>query len=223
MLRRILITFILVLGAALLFWSSRSLQGIFFETVASVQEYTYESTALMVALFITLAALSAMLSPFSSIPLAPVAIMVWGKSLTVVFLLSGWLIGGALAYVVGYSVGYPLVRQFSSFEKIRYYREKISEKTEFLLILLFRLSMPAEIPGYVLGIARYHFGKYLLATLIAEAPFAIIVAYASEALVANNIKMFIALVAVVCIVVALLFYFFTKKLKDEPRSQNPMN
>lgn len=220
MLKRILITFILVLGAALLFWSSRSLQGIFFETVASVQEYTHEGTALMVALFIALAALSAMLSPFSSIPLVPVAIMVWGKSLTMVFLLSGWFIGGALTYMVGYFVGYPLVRQFSSFEKIRYYRGKISQKTEFLLVLLFRLSMPAEIPGYVLGIARYHFGKYLLATLVAEAPFVVIATYASEALVASNVKMFVALLAVMCTMVALLFYFFTKKLKinDEPHS-----
>lgn len=218
MLKRILVTFIFVLGAALLFWSSRSLQGIFFETVASVQEYTHEGTVPVATLFIVLAALSAMLSPFSSIPLVPVAIMVWGKSLTVVFLLSGWFIGGVLTYIVGYFVGYPLVRQFSSFEKIRYYREKISEKTEFLLVLLFRLSMPAEIPGYVLGIARYHFGKYLLATLIAEAPFVIIVTYASEALVVNNVKMFIALVAVICIAIASLFYFFTKKLKlkDEP-------
>lgn len=218
MLKRILITFIFVLGSALLFWSSRSLQGIFFETVASVQEYAHEGTAPVAILFIALAALSAMLSPFSSIPLVPVATMVWGKSLTVVFLLSGWFIGGALTYMVGYFVGYPLVRQLSSFEKIRYYRGKISEKTEFLLVLLFRLSMPAEIPGYVLGIARYHFGKYLLATLIAEAPFVIIVTYASEALVANNIKMFIALVAVIFIAIASLFYFFTKKLKlkNEP-------
>lgn len=219
MLKRILITFIFVLGSALLFWSSRSLQGIFFETVASVQGYTHEGTALMATLFIALAALSAMLSPFSSIPLIPVAVMIWGKSLTAIFLLSGWFIGGVLTYMVGYSVGYPLVRQFSSFEKIKYYREKISEKTEFLLILLFRLSMPAEIPGYVLGIARYHFGKYLLATLIAEVPFVILATYASEALVVNNVKMFIILVAVMCIAVALLFYFFTKKLKlkDEPR------
>lgn len=215
MLKRTLITFIAVLGVAFLFWSSYSLQNIFNETVGSVQAYAGQNNVLLIVLFIALAALSAMLSPFSSVPLVPIAIMIWGGLLTTALLLTGWLIGEVLAYGAGYYAGYPFVSQLSSFEKVRYYRERISRKTEFLLIVLFRFAMPAEIPGYVLGIARYNFWKYFLATFLAELPFAIVVSYASEALVAKKPVIFVGLAVATFSVFSVMFYFFTKKLKTK--------
>lgn len=203
-----------MLVAAFLFWSSYSLQGIFYETVISAQRYVDREGMFVIFIFIVLAALSAMLSPFSSVPLVPVAIVIWGNLLMATFLLTGWMIGGVLTYFIGYYAGYPLVSQLSSFEKIKYYREKISRKTEFLLVLLFRLAMPAEIPGYVLGIAGYNFGKYFLATFLAELPFVLIVGYASEALVTNSPILFVSLVAVAFAAISLTLYFFTKKLKS---------
>ena len=46
-------------------------------------------------------------------------------------------------------------------------RTGISAKATFPLVLLFQLAVPSEIPGYVLGALRYHFGKYLAARAIA--------------------------------------------------------
>lgn len=215
MLKRTLITLILVLGAAFLFWSSYSLQNIFYETVGSVQEYAGQNNILLIVLFIVLAALSAMLSPFSSVPLVPIAIIIWGNLLTTTFLFVGWLIGGVLAYGAGYYAGYQFVSQLSSFEKVKYYRERISRKAEFFLIILFRIAMPAEIPGYVLGIARYNFWKYFLATFLAELPFAIVVSYASEALVAKKPAIFVGLAVATFLVISVMFYLFTKKLKTK--------
>lgn len=213
MLQKILITFILILAAAFLFWSSISIQSIFYEAVISIEEYAAQNEILVVATFIVLAALSAMLSPFSSLPLVPAAIMIWGNFLTVIFLLIGWLIGETLTYFIGYYAGYPLVRQLSSFEKVKYYQEKIPKKAEFWLILLFRFSMPAEIPGYALGIIRYNFGKYFLATFLAELPFAFITSYAGNALISDKPIIFISLVALVFSFITLMFYFFNKKLR----------
>lgn len=212
MLQKILITFLLILAAAFLFWSSISIQSIFYEAVISIEEYAAQNEILVVATFIVLAALSAMLSPFSSLPLVPAAIVIWGNLLTGIFLLIGWLIGEILTYIVGYYAGYPLVRQLSSFEKVKYFREKIPKKAEFWLILLFRFAMPAEIPGYVLGIARYNFGKYFLATFLAELPFAFITSYAGNALISDKPIIFIGLVALVFSFITLMFYFFNKKL-----------
>lgn len=214
MLQKILITFLLILAAAFLFWSSISIQSIFYEAVISIEEYAAQNEILVVATFIVLAALSAMLSPFSSLPLVPAAIVIWGNLLTGIFLLIGWLIGEILTYIVGYYAGYPLVRQLSSFEKVKYFREKIPKKAEFLLILLFRFAMPAEIPGYVLGIARYNFGKYFLATFLAELPFAFITSYAGNALISDKPIIFISLVALVFSFITLMFYFFNKKLRQ---------
>lgn len=212
MLQKILITFLLIIAAAFLFWSSISIQSIFYETVLSIEKYTAQNEILIVAIFIALAALSAMLSPFSSLPLVPAAIMIWGNFLTGIFLLTGWLLGETLAYFIGYYAGYPLVRQLSSFEKVKYFQEKIPKKAEFWLILLFRFAMPAEIPGYVLGIIRYNFGKYFLATFLAELPFAFISSYAGNALIGNNPVVFIGLVVFAFSFMILMFYFFNKKL-----------
>lgn len=212
MLQKTLITFLLIIAAAFLFWSSISIQSIFYESVLSIEKYAAQNDILIIAIFIVLAALSAMLSPFSSLPLVPAAIMIWGNFLTGIFLLIGWLAGETLAYIIGYYAGYPLVRQLTSFERVRYYQEKISKKAEFWLILLFRFAMPAEIPGYALGIIRYHFGKYFLATFLAELPFAFISSYAGNALISNNPAIFIGIVAFAFLFMMVMFYFFSKKL-----------
>lgn len=213
MLRRILIFFILIVILAFLFWSSLSLQTIFYEAAFSIKAYAVENQIFVIAVFIALGALSATLSPFSSIPFVPVMIMVWGNVLTAIFLLIGWLIGEILAYFIGYYAGYPIVSQLSSFEKIKYYKEKLSKKTEFFLVLLFRFAMPAEIPGYALGILRYNFNKYLLATFIAELPFAFVVSYASDALVNNQPAIFMIFVISSFLFFGLTFYLFNKKLR----------
>ena len=214
MFRKILITFILVIIMAFLFWSSFSLQNIFYEIVFFIENYTYQNQILAIIIFIILAALSAMLSPFSSIPFVSAGIIIWGNFMTISFLLIGWMIGAIVAYSIGYFSGYPLVNQFYFPEKIKYYKERISDKTGFLMVLFFRFAIPAEITGYALGIIRYHFGKYFLATFIAELPFAIIAGYASDALVAKKPVIFISLVTLAFLFIGLIFYLFNRKLKS---------
>lgn len=202
----------MIIAVAFLFWSSISVQSIFYESALSIEKYATQNEILVIAIFIVLAAFSAMLSPFSSLPLVPVAIMIWGNFLTGIFLLVGWLAGGTLTYIIGYYAGYPLVSQFASFEKVKYYKEKIPEKAEFWLILLFRFSMPAEISGYALGIIRYNFGKYFLATFLAELPFAFATSYAGNAIISDKPAIFIGIVASTFSFIILMFYFFNKKL-----------
>lgn len=203
----------MIVIAAFLFWSSVTLQEIFYEAVSSIEGYAAQNQILVAVVFVALAALSAMLSPFSSVPLVPIVIMIWGNLLTASLLLLGWMLGGVFTYAIGYYAGYPLVSQLSSFEKIRYYKEKLSQRREFLLVLLFRFAMPAEVPGYVLGIARYSFGKYLLATFLAELPFAIITSYASQALLADKPLIFISWIIIAFLIIGSMFYIFTKKIK----------
>ncbi len=198
-----------------MFWSFITLQDIFFGVITSVETYNLENPFLVAVIFIILAALSAMLSPFSSVPLVPAAIILWGNTLTVFLFLLGWLIGGSLTYLIGHFAGHHLINQLYSFEKIKHYQEKLSKKTKFLLILLFRFAMPAEIPGYVLGIVHYNFSQYFLATFLAEAPFALITVYASEALIFGNPLFFSAWLILAFTIITLTFYLFHKKLNKK--------
>ncbi|MDQ3265916.1 MAG: hypothetical protein M3Y59_20055 [Myxococcota bacterium] len=40
-------------------------------------------------------------------------------------------------------------------------------------MILFQLAVPSELPGYVLGLARYPFHRYFAVVALAELPYAI--------------------------------------------------
>ena len=200
-----------VLFLAFVFWSSVTLQKIFFVSVDAISEFVEVNRMAGLLIFVALAALSSMLSPFSSIPLLPVSVMVFGAPATTFFLILGWTIGAMLTYLVGIIADRALLKYLISFEKINYYKNKISSHTSFWLIVIFRLALPAEITGYSLGILRYPFGRYLWAVLISEIPFALLAVYSSKAFVEQKIYLFIALVAFG----AALVYFLVRLLKSK--------
>lgn len=211
--KRSLIVFISIVLGAILFWYSIQLQDIFYETVDVLKEYIRGHELAGMFVFLGLSALSAMFSPFSAAPLIPAAIIIWGKAATFILLGAGWMIGATLAYYAGYSLGHLLLKQFIPFDKIEYYRQRIPRRAQFELVLLFRLSMPAEIPGYTLGLIRYDFWKYFLATAISEVSFAAVTIYASQAFLEQNPAVFIGLVALTIASMSIMFYLFRKHLR----------
>ena len=196
----------------ILFWFSVTLQDVFYETVFLTEAYVEEHPMLGIFVFMALAGASAMLSPFSSVPLVPVAIMLWGSAWTIVFLISGWLGGHIITYTIGYYAGYPVIKKFVALETIEQYSHKFTKKSEFLLVLLFRFASPAEVPGYVLGAVRYGFAKYFFATFIAEFPFAVITVYASEALIDRKPLIVAIVIAGGIVFLAIAFYLFKKQV-----------
>jgi uncharacterized membrane protein YdjX (TVP38/TMEM64 family) len=124
-------------------------------------------------LFIVLSALSAMLAFFSSAVLVPVAIHTWGRGACAFLLWLGWILGGLFAYSLARYGGRPMVRRLSSFNVLSRYEARISKETPWGLVLLFQLAVPSEIPGYVLGLARYGLRRYLTVLAVAELPYAV--------------------------------------------------
>ena len=159
-----------------------------------------------------LSALSAMLSPFSSVPLVPSAIAVWGTGLTLVFLIGGWLLGGGVAYVIGKWFGYPVVTALISPKTVDRWIGEVESKLHFLLILLFRIATPSE-TGYIFGIMRYNFGKYLLATLISELPYGLVIVYAGQAFLARETELFLFLGVTSGVVILACYFLFRREFK----------
>lgn len=126
-----------------------------------------------VVLFIVLSALSAMLAFVSSAVLIPVALGIWGKWLCMLLLWIGWMLGGLAAYSVARWLGRPVVERLSSGSALQRYEARINDGAPFSLVLLFQLALPSELPGYILGLARYRLGRYALALAIAELPYAV--------------------------------------------------
>lgn len=215
--KKITSVFILVF-LVLLLWSSAAMQGSLYRVAALIELYFRAHQTIGIFAFIGLSALSAMLSPFSSVPLVPIAIIVWGSAWATAFLIIGWIIGHSMTYCVGYFVGHPMAEKLIPFDKVENYSHTFSKRSAFLLVLLFRLSMPAEIPGYVLGMVRYGFVKYFCATFIAEFPFAILTVYAGEAFL--NKKPFILFSAafIGVAVISIMFYFFRKQISSRQKA-----
>lgn len=211
--RSYLLIVALIAAAALLFFAPFWLADALLKTASFFETYVEKHEILGVAVFIALAALSAILSPFSSVPLVPIAVMIWGSFFTFIMLFSGWLIGDVSAYLIGRFAGYPLMKRLTVFEKIEHYKSQISGKAEFWLVLLFRFAAPSETAGYVLGVLRIYFGKYFPATFLAELPFALITVYASEAFIRQDLILFMVWIAVLLILASAAFYLFHKRLK----------
>lgn len=130
-----------------------------------------------IVLVIALGALSAMLAFVSTAIIAPFMASTWGAPLAAALLWVGWLLGGALAYLIGRTLGRPVIQRLASPSLLARYEEFVSQRPPFGLVLLFQLALPSEIPGYLLGLVRYPFPRYLLALALAELPYAAATVY----------------------------------------------
>lgn len=208
-----LLLFSFLIAVAFIFWNSITIKDWFYNAVSFFDENARKNESLASFIFILLAAVSAMLAPLSSAPLVPGAILIWDDA-TVFFLLwGGWILGHGMAYSIGRFAGYPILKYLINFKKIEEYKEKLAGKLGFLLVFLFCLAMPAEVPGYALGSLRYSAWKYIAAIALAEFPFALITVYASNAFIEENPLAFLAWMSLGLALAIGLFYFFQKKFK----------
>ncbi|MDP2676138.1 MAG: hypothetical protein Q8O83_00415 [bacterium] len=209
---------LLLLCIGVLFWSSGFLQDVFAIAQGFVGEHIEKSPVLAVLVFIGLAVVAVVISPFSSAPLVPLVIPVWGETFTIVLLVCGWLIGGMGVYAIGGIFGAPFFSRTKTMQHINYYRHRISGKAEFGLVLLFRFAIPSEIGGYALGMVRYHFAKYLVATLLYEIFAATTLVYLSDAFISGNPFYFIVVLGLMLGITGASLYALRRKIKNHAPS-----
>ena len=184
---KILKIILVVVILVAVFWGSKTVENYFQGMIGSITNYMDGGQWRGEVIFVAFAVLSVMLVSFSSIWLAPIALALWGNLPTLAMLLGGWLLGGIFSYLIGKYAGYLIVRKIISEEKINYYSGVFSRASgSFNFIILARFVLPSEIPGYLLGIAKYPFFKYLLATAIAEIPYAFAAVYLIDAVLRKN-------------------------------------
>lgn len=208
-----LLAFIVLIG--LVIYASAELQGNIVNSVNYLGSYFGNHPFLGGLIFFGISIVAVLVSPFSSVPLVPSAIMAWGSLVTFFLMLPAWIIGGLLAYYAGSLSREKIIRHYISFVKIDYYKNRISPHSQFWLVLLFRLAIPSEVAGYTLGIVRYDFWKYFLITIITELPLALVVVYSGTILIKGKILLFAVVAGVAIIVFYVLYWEFNKKLKEK--------
>lgn len=170
-----------------------------------------------VFVFIGLSAFSAMLAFFSSAILLPVAIYAWGDRTTFVLLWLGWFLGGVTSYTIGRYLGRDVVLWVVPAERLRGYERRLAAQATFGRVLLFHLLVPSEMPGYVLGLLRYPFQRYIAVVALAEIPFAAGAIYLGSTFVEGNLPLFVILAAAAAGLSVLMTHWFLGHDGDEER------
>ncbi len=151
------------------------------ERIAAVQP------ALAMALIVAFSALAAMLAFISSWVLVPFAVFTWGPAVALVLLWSGWLLGGAASYAIGRFLGRPAVHWLVPTDLVARYEERFARSMPFHVVLLVQLSLPSEIPGYLLGVVRYSFVRYVAALGLVELAYGLATIYLGEGVLERRI------------------------------------
>ena len=158
------------------------------EAARRVADASPWEAALLVVLF---AAASAMLAFISTSLIVPFVVYTWPPVVALLLLWTGWLLGGVCAYTVGRFLGRPVIRTLLTADVMERYERRFTSHMSLGMVLLVQLALPSEIPGYLLGAARFSFARYLLALGVAELPYALATVYIGLGVVARELPMLI--------------------------------
>lgn len=143
--------------------------------------------------FVLLSAISAIVFFFSTALITPIAVEAFGPLVTLALLWLGWIIGGVTAYAIGRLFGRRVVSWFVDPERLLDYERRARRLVSFRHVLVFQLTVPSEIPGYVLGLAGCRFRTFAIAMALGELPFAIGAVYLGESFLARNYALLFAI------------------------------
>ena len=203
----------MVVALALLAWSDpvhEAVLEVFEASKALITSHPF----LGAGLFVVLSALAAMLAFFSSAVLVPPAVYAWGPVTCAALLWASWTLGGVASYWLAYRFGRPVMRWLAPGKSLARYQRRLRHEASFGFVLLFQLSLPSEIPGLVLGMARFPFERYLMALAVAELPYAIGTTLLGASFVSRQFGLLLSLGAVAALAAAILGRAFRNRLKS---------
>jgi uncharacterized membrane protein YdjX (TVP38/TMEM64 family) len=113
-----------------------------------------------------------------------------------------------MALVVGFSalVSAPVLAR---------YEDRISHHTPFGIVLLAQFALPSEIPGYLLGVVRYPFARYLAALGIVEVIYGVATVYLGIGVVERRVAPVMAAAAALVLVSTWAVYTLGRRLARE--------
>ncbi|RJQ14364.1 DedA family protein [Candidatus Parcubacteria bacterium] len=208
-----LVLTVIVIGV---FASSLYLQTVVYKYVDVLVRYMETYRIFGIAIVVFGATLSSMLAPFTIAPiLLPPAIVTHGAFITFLYFLSGWVLGGIISFYISRLWGRPALERLRLAHKVDYYEKLVPREHHFFVLLLFRLAMPSEIPGYILGLTNIGFLRYFWATLLAEIPIGLILVYAGGAFVEKEFITLAVLVGLAVFITVTTFLIFIHRTKRQ--------
>jgi len=166
------------------------------------------------AAFVILAAVSAIFTFVSIAVIVPAAVFAWGPAASIALLWLGWILGGAATYGIGKFFGRPVVGWLTAGEALRRVESRIPNNAPLWLITLLQLALPSEIPGYVLGLVRYPFPRYVLALGLAELPYTFATVYLGASFVEGRVGLILITGVLIALLSLVTFYAWRRTVRD---------
>jgi uncharacterized membrane protein YdjX (TVP38/TMEM64 family) len=210
----ILVFAFVVLAAAA---SSDALHAALLDVLQATEQLVARRPVVGASVFIAFAALSAMLAFVSIAFIVPVAVYAWGEPLSLLFLWVGWILGGCCTYGIGRHLGRAVVRWLMADAALHRVEYRVQRGSPFILVLLFQLALPSEIPGYLLGLVRYSFPKYLLALGLAELPYTVGTVYLGASFVEGRGGVVLA-VGIATVALSITAFYVMRKVLVRARA-----
>lgn len=132
-------------------------------------------------IFIIVLAVSVVISPIPSAPLAVVAGTIWGSVIAGIYSVIGGFLGSLIAYYLGRTLGRSAIKALTG--KIVYFSKQQGEVYLSWVIFITRL-LPVfsfDLISYAAGIAGLSLPKYALATLFGMIPSTFLLTYMGDA------------------------------------------
>ncbi len=157
------------------------------------------------AMFVLLAALSAVLAFFSSAIVVPAAVYAWGRPATACLLWLGWWLGGVVTYALGRGLRAPAIRALAQAPALEKHLPRLPDRLDWPMVLLMQLALPSEVPGYLCGMMKVRFAVYASALALAELPYAAGAVLAGDSIVHGRATWLLALGAAAALAMALAY------------------
>lgn len=164
--------------------------------------------------FIAMLFLATVFAPLTVMPLVPVVAPVFGPFLTGVYSLIGWTLGAVVAFFISRKFGRPVVAHFADISALDRMAARIPERTHFFIMVLMRMSIPADVLSYALGLVKgIKFLPYLAATILGVAFFSFAFAYLGEAFFESEWFVLLSLGAVSVVLFSLCWFILLRHLR----------
>ncbi|TSD02123.1 MAG: hypothetical protein Athens071425_142 [Parcubacteria group bacterium Athens0714_25] len=191
--------------------------GIFVLSAFLTQQYTEAIRELIMGydllgifFYILAIVLAIVIAPFTSIPLIPLSVSLWGIFWTIIISVFGWTLGSMLAFWIARKYGADIVKKFISLDKVKEHYKYIPEKNLFWYLIFLRIVTPVDILSYALGLfTDIHWKIYLATTFLGVIPATAALAYLGA--VPIRFQIFAFIIGMIIIVPIIIFHRRNKK------------
>ena len=177
-----------------------------------VIQFSHQHKILTPIFIISWRILSVVIPPIPGGMVSIVLIPVFGWFWSYIYGLTGVLIGASISFFLARTFREKIVNKFVPLQQLHSWEGRITDKTEFLAFLLIRLTTGPvlDFMSYIAGLSKISYPKFLVVTIIALLPDALVY-YLGGEIYSAFYRQNAYLGALSLIIIGVCVYFVSKK------------